>query len=115
MKRTYVYIDGEFVERKKDAKGRYHYVVPDIVPYKSMVDGSMITSRSMHRRHLKAHGCEEVGNDDPSKHIRREKPVDTRLERIKHMVNTRLTNEQADRILRDLRQHANFTNPHRRG
>jgi hypothetical protein len=31
------------------------------------------------------------------------------------MVNTRLTNEQADRILRDLRQHANFTNPHRRG
>jgi hypothetical protein len=26
-----------------------------------------------------------------------------------------MTNEQADRILRDLRQHANFTNPHRRG
>jgi hypothetical protein len=115
MKRTYVYIDGEFVERKKDAKGRYHYVVPDIVPYKSMIDGKMVTSRSEHRRHLKAHGCEEVGNDDPSKHIRHEKPVDTRLERIKHIVNTRMTNEQADRILRDLRQHANFTNPHRRG
>jgi hypothetical protein len=31
------------------------------------------------------------------------------------MVNTRLTNEQADRILRDLRSQANFTNPHRRG
>jgi hypothetical protein len=115
MKRTYVYIDGEFVERKKDAKGRYHYVVPDIVPYKSMIDGKMVTSRSEHRRHLKAHGCEEVGNDDPSKHIRHEKSVDTRLERIKHMVNTRLTNEQADRILRDLRSQANFTNPHRRG
>jgi phenylalanyl-tRNA synthetase beta subunit len=89
--------------------------VPDIVPYKSMIDGKMVTSRSEHRRHLKAHGCEEVGNDDPSKHIQREKPVDTRLERIKHMVNTRLTNEQADRILRDLRSQANFTNPHRRG
>ncbi len=115
MKRTYVFVDGEFVERRKDAKGQYHYVQPDIQPYKSMVDGSMITSRSQHRRHLKAHGCEEVGNDDPSKHIRHEKPVDTRLERIKHMVNTRMTNEQADRIIRELRQQANFTNPHRRG
>ncbi len=115
MKRTYIYIDGEFVERKKDAKGRYHYVMPDIVPYKSMIDGKMVTSRSEHRRHLKANNCIEVGNEDPSKHGRRETPVDTRLERIKHMVNTRLTNEQADRILRDLRQHAHFTNPHRRG
>jgi hypothetical protein len=26
-----------------------------------------------------------------------------------------MTNDQADRLLRDLRQHANFTNPHRRG
>ena len=39
MKRTYIYIDGEFVERKKDAKGRFHYVMPDFVPYKSMIDG----------------------------------------------------------------------------
>jgi hypothetical protein len=31
------------------------------------------------------------------------------------MVNTRMTNEQADRILREIRQNANFTNPHRRG
>jgi hypothetical protein len=115
MKRTYVYIDGEFVERKKDEKGRYHYVVPDIVPYKSMIDGRMVTSRSEHRRHLKANGCEEVGNEDPSKHVRREKPIDTRLERIKHIVNTRLTNSEADRILRELRSQANFTNPHRRG
>jgi hypothetical protein len=58
----------------RDAKGSYHYVQPDIQPYKSMVDGSMITSRSQHRRHLKANGCEEVGNDDPAKHIRRKKP-----------------------------------------
>jgi hypothetical protein len=115
MKRTYVYIDGEFVERKKDEKGRYHYVVPDIVPYKSMIDGRMVTSRSEHRRHLKANGCEEVGNEDPSKHVRRERSQDTRLERIKHIVNTRLTNSEADRILRELRSQANFTNPHRRG
>jgi hypothetical protein len=115
MKRTYVYIDGEFVERKKDEKGRYHYVMPDITPYRSMIDGKMVTSRSEHRRHLKANNCEEVGNDDPAKHIRREPENNTRLERIKHMVNTRMTNEQADRILREIRQQANFTNPHRRG
>ena len=115
MKRTYIYMDGEFVERKKDSKGRYHYVQGDIATYKSMIDGSMITSRSMHKRHLKANGCEEVGNDDPAKHIRSVPQHDTRLERIKHMVNTRMTNEQADRILREIRQHANFTNPHRRG
>jgi hypothetical protein len=115
MKRTFVYIDGEFVERKKDSKGRYHYIQGDIAPYKSMIDGSMITSRSMHRRHLKANGCEEVGNDDPAKHIKREKQNNSRLERLKWEVNQRFTNESADRILRELRQHANFTNPHRRG
>ena len=115
MKRTYILVDGEFVERKKDEKGRYHYVIPDIQPYKSMIDGQMVTSRSEHRRHLKANNCIEVGNDDPSKHIRREKPDNSRLERLKWEVNKRLTNDQADRLLRELRQHANFTNPHRRG
>jgi hypothetical protein len=115
MKRTYVLIDGEFVERKKDEKGRYHYVIPDIQPYRSMVDGQMVTSRSEHRRHLKANNCIEVGNEDPSKHIRHEKPDTSRLERLKYEINKRMTNDQADRLLRDLRQHANFTNPHRRG
>ncbi len=38
----------------------------DIVPYKSMIDGKMVTSRSEHRRHLKANNCIEVGNDVPS-------------------------------------------------
>jgi hypothetical protein len=115
MKRTYVLIDGEFVERKKDEKGQYHYVIPDIQPYRSMVDGQMVTSRSEHRRHLKANNCIEVGNEDPSKHIRHEKPDTSRLERLKYEINKRMTNDQADRLLRDLRQHANFTNPHRRG
>lgn len=39
------------------------YVVPDIQPYKSMIDGSMITSRSHHRAHLAQHGCFEIGNE----------------------------------------------------
>lgn len=40
-----------------------HMVMPDITDYKSMIDGSIITSRSKHRAHLRQHGCEEVGND----------------------------------------------------
>lgn len=38
-------------------------VLNDIDPYISQIDGSLITSRSQHREHLKAHGCIEVGNE----------------------------------------------------
>ena len=40
-------------------------IMPDIQPYKSMIDGRMITSRSEHREHLKANNCIEVGNEKP--------------------------------------------------
>ena len=43
-------------------------VMTDIQPYKSMIDGSMITSRSQHRAHLRQHGCIEVGNE--TKHLK---------------------------------------------
>lgn len=39
------------------------YVAADMTPYKSMIDGSWITSRSRHNEHLKAHGCIEIGNE----------------------------------------------------
>lgn len=38
-------------------------VYGDIDPYQSTIDGSLITSRSKHREHLRAHGCFEVGNE----------------------------------------------------
>lgn len=38
-------------------------VMSDIEEYRSMIDGSMITSRKQHRDHLRAHGCIEVGNE----------------------------------------------------
>ena len=38
-------------------------IMPDIKPYKSMIDGSEISSRSKHREHLRQHNCVEVGND----------------------------------------------------
>lgn len=40
-------------------------VMNDIQPYESVITGETITSRSQHRRHLKQHGCEEVGNEKP--------------------------------------------------
>lgn len=43
-------------------------VINDLAPYKSMIDGSMITSRSQHRNHLKQHNCIEVGNE--TKHLK---------------------------------------------
>lgn len=43
-------------------------VIGDLQPYKSMIDGSMITSRSQHREHLKQHNCIEVGNE--TKHLK---------------------------------------------
>ena len=115
MKRTYILVGDDWVERKRDKRGRYHYVMVDIQPYKSMIDGRMITSRSEHRAHLAAHGCVEIGNEDPTKHIRKPKQDGTRLERLRHEVNTRMTNDQADRLLRQIRTELNFTNPHRRG
>lgn len=38
-------------------------VMGDIAPYRSMIDGREITSRSRHREHLREHGCIEVGNE----------------------------------------------------
>jgi len=38
-------------------------IIPEIQPYRSQIDGSMITSRTQHRNHLKNNGCIEVGNE----------------------------------------------------
>lgn len=38
-------------------------LIADIKPYKSMITGEMITSRSHHREHLKRHNCFEIGNE----------------------------------------------------
>lgn len=50
---------GVMVERVLSAP----YVAPDIQPYRSMVTGEIINSRSQHRAHLKQHGKVEIGNE----------------------------------------------------
>jgi hypothetical protein len=86
MRSRYVYEGGEVVAEYQGGELVYcapkfseeapksFQVLPDIAPYKSMVDGSEITSRSRHREHLKAHGLIEVGNE---LHHMKQRPVTT--------------------------------------
>ncbi len=61
----WIQINGELVEVTGQTLHEVSapMVMPDIQPYQSQIDGSMIHSRSTHREHLKAHGCFEVGNE----------------------------------------------------
>jgi hypothetical protein len=51
-----------------------YYVMPDIEPYRSQLDGRIVNSRSTHRSKLKEHGVIEVGNE--TKYLK-PKPVTT--------------------------------------
>ena len=67
MRRRWVYDkSGRAIEVTEDwtpePRSEYH-IMPDIKPYKSMIDGREITSRSKHREHLRANDCVEIGND----------------------------------------------------
>ena len=63
MKRRFVQIDGVLYERGTEPQVDAPMVMDDIAPYRSMIDGSMITSRSKHREHLRTHDCQELGNE----------------------------------------------------
>lgn len=58
--------DGRTVESPRSAM-----VMPDIQPYKSMLTGELVNSRSRHRELLRQHGCVEVGNDSSLYHAPR--------------------------------------------
>jgi hypothetical protein len=75
---------GELVELDLDAPlppRRGPYVISDLREYPSIITGEMITSRSQHREHLKAHGCVEVGNEMPRSTRRPSPPVSDDLSR----------------------------------
>lgn len=64
-------------------------IIGDIQPYKSMIDGRMITSRSQHRNHLKQHGMIEVGNE--TKYLKnQERPQSNVKEQIARQVYEKL-------------------------
>ena len=111
MRRSWVYIDGEAVpvgtERQYDSKV---HIMPDIAPYKSMADGTMITGRAMHREHLRKHNCFEVGNETMKTEIPQAK--DTRREVLSAQL-ANMSHSQANKLLDRMRDNQRFTNPHR--
>lgn len=69
MRRRFLQINGELMEVPLSyvPEPRGPLVMPDIQPYRSMIDGRLITSRSRHREHLRVHNCIEIGNE--TKHL----------------------------------------------
>lgn len=65
MRKSYIQINGVLYEKGTEPvqESRGPMVMKDIEPYRSMVDGSIITSRSKHREHLRVHNCVEIGNE----------------------------------------------------
>ena len=52
-----------WAEKQNAPKRQAAMVMGDIQPYISQIDGSVINSRSIHRTHLRDHGCIEIGNE----------------------------------------------------
>ena len=69
MRRRYIQVGLELFEEGTEPTVAGPMIVDDIKPYRSMITGEMITSRSQHREHLKQHGCAEVGNDSSLKAV----------------------------------------------
>jgi len=65
-------------------------VMPDIQPYRSQLDGSIVNSRSRHRELLKAHGCIEVGNETKYLKPKPVTPPDGLKQRIIDVANDKL-------------------------
>jgi hypothetical protein len=90
----------EEVEQENKAN---HQIMLDIQPYKSMVDGSMITSRSQHREHLRRHNCFEVGNEK----MEHKAPTPMSREKRRQILREQLWNvsdRECDRVLDQLRR-----------
>jgi hypothetical protein len=107
MRKTYIYVDGKLVEKSRRYKEQVAPdIMPDIQPYQSMADGTMITSRSHHREHLRQHNCIEIGNEK----MENRAPVakDTRREVLREQV-AGMTHDQANRVLAKLRDDIRFT------
>lgn len=107
MRKTYVQIEGVLYEKGTEPRAEGPMVMPDIKEYTSMIDGTRITSRSQHREHLKANGCQELGNeplkwlDKPYEGIPDANPQG-RKELIRAQVNEMTQKEFKQAIKRDV-------------
>ena len=89
MKRSFVQIEGVLYEKGTEPRVEGPMVMGDIDPYRSMITGEQITSRSRHREHLRDHGCFEVGNEIP-KHIEPKGIPDCAPQRRKEMIRAQI-------------------------
>ena len=103
MRKSYVQIDGILYEKGTEPRAQGPMVMPDIAPYRSMIDGSIIKSRSRHREHLRAHGMQEVGNDPAVLRPRAAPLPDVKPEQRKELIRSQiasLTHSQFKSMLR---------------
>ena len=106
MRKRWIYKDGEAYEVGEYEAEPQHYILPDIQPYQSMADGSIITGRRQHREHLKQHNCIEIGNESMENKV--EKPKDNRREILREQL-ANMTHSDANKILNKLRDDLRFT------
>lgn len=77
-------------------------VMRDIAPYKNMINGEMISSRSEHRELLRKHNCVEVGNEKMETKIT--PPAKTnRREALRKQLGD-MSDRQANKILKQLKR-----------
>ena len=103
MKTTYVYRSGGLVEITREKPDAGVSFISDIQPYQSMIDGHRVTSRSEHRAHLRENNCIEIGNEKME--VRQPVPPDRDARRrILHQQLENMTDRQADKIMKHLRE-----------
>ncbi|KPL28561.1 MAG: hypothetical protein AMJ72_02805 [Acidithiobacillales bacterium SM1_46] len=73
-------------------------VIRDIEPYKNMIDGRMISSRSEHRELLRRHNCVEIGNEKMETKPIVPKKVDRR--QVLHQQLADMSDRQANKIIK---------------
>lgn len=104
MRTRYVWRKGKLVQIEMAHPGAEPRVqlVSDISGYRSMADGSWISSRSQHREHLKRHNCIEIGNEMPAP---RTPELPSREKRIKVLREQlwNMSDREANKILDGLR------------
>ena len=84
---TYVYRDGEWVEKTRSTMVQTFGVITDShEPFLSMADGKIYDSKSAYRRTLKEKGLQEVGNEDPRKHVEKQWNMPPVSESIKQAI-----------------------------
>ncbi len=106
MKKIYIQINGKLIEKSKYYQDPVTPIImPDIQPYQSMADGSIITSRSHHREHLRQHNCIEIGNEtmETKPTLAKNKRKEVLLAQLANM-----THSQANKVLAKLRDDLRF-------